>query len=75
MDEVKKEAQRRRVELLILPTSERNRLRTPRLTAKNIQVEKRYECDGIVKADSEELREIFSNLVVNALQAVQSNDK
>jgi signal transduction histidine kinase len=39
------------------------------ITAKNIQVEKRYECDGMINAACDDLRQLFSNLVVNALQA------
>jgi two-component system CheB/CheR fusion protein len=42
-----------------------------KIAAKNIQVEKRYECDGMVNAASDDLRQTFSNLVVNAVQALR----
>ena len=40
-----------------------------------IQVQKRYECEGLVQANSEGLHQIFSNLVVNALEAMQPHGK
>jgi signal transduction histidine kinase len=46
-----------------------------KIAAKNIQVEKRYECHGMVNAASEDLRQAFSNLIVNALQALRPNGK
>jgi signal transduction histidine kinase len=46
-----------------------------KIAAKSIQVEKRYECDGMVNAASDDLRQVFSNLVVNALQALRPNGK
>lgn len=46
-----------------------------KIVANAIQVEKRYEDDDLVKAEAEELREVFSNLVVNALQALQPGGK
>jgi len=36
-----------------------------------VQVEKRYECEGLVQGNPEGLQQIFSNLVVNALEAMQ----
>lgn len=46
-----------------------------KIAAKNIHIEKRYECPGMVNAASEDLRQAFSNLVVNALQALRPNGK
>ena len=46
-----------------------------KIAFKQIQVERRYECDGWVKALSEDLRQVFSNLVVNALEALRLNGK
>ena len=40
-----------------------------KIAFKQIRVERRYECDGVVKSFSEDLRQVFSNLVVNALEA------
>jgi two-component system CheB/CheR fusion protein len=37
---------------------------------KRIAIEKRYTSDGSVKAFPEELRQVFTNLVVNALEAL-----
>jgi signal transduction histidine kinase len=42
---------------------------------KQIQVETRYEGDGVVRALSEDLRQLFSNLVINALEALQVNGR
>jgi signal transduction histidine kinase len=42
---------------------------------KGVQIEKRYDCDATVMADSEGLRQVFANLVVNALQALPSGGK
>jgi len=42
---------------------------------KQIQIDKRYECDGLVKALVEDLRQVFSNLVVNALEALRLNGR
>lgn len=44
-----------------------------KIAFKQIRVERRYECDGVVKALSEDLRQVFSNLVVNALEALRLN--
>lgn len=46
-----------------------------KIAIKNIQVEKRYECEGVVNAVSEALRQVFSNLVVNAVQALRPNGR
>lgn len=46
-----------------------------KIAAKHIQVEKRYECNGMVNAASEDLRQVFSNLVVNALQALRPSGR
>lgn len=46
-----------------------------KIAAKNAQVEKRYECNGMLNLDSEDLRQIFSNLVVNALRALRPNGR
>ena len=40
-----------------------------------VQVERRYECEGLVQGNSDGLQQIFSNLVVNALEAMQSRGK
>ena len=45
------------------------------IAIKNLQVEKRYECDSMVNAASEDLRQVFSNLVVNALQALRPSGR
>jgi signal transduction histidine kinase len=37
---------------------------------KQITVAKRYTCDGLIEAFPEELRQVFTNLVVNALEAL-----
>ena len=42
-----------------------------KIAFKHIQVDRRYECDGLVKAFSEDLRQLFSNLVINALEALR----
>jgi signal transduction histidine kinase len=46
-----------------------------KIAFKQIHVERRYECDGLVKAHPEDLRQVFSNLVVNALEALRLNGK
>lgn len=46
-----------------------------KIAFKQIRVERRYECDGVVKAFSEDLRQVFSNLVVNALEALRLSGK
>jgi signal transduction histidine kinase len=46
-----------------------------KIAFKQIRVERRYECDGVVKALSEDLRQVFSNLVVNALEALRLGGK
>lgn len=46
-----------------------------KIAAKNVQVEKRYECNGMLNLDSEDLRQIFSNLVVNALRALRPSGR
>ncbi len=46
-----------------------------KIAAKNIQVEKRYEHDGTMMAYSEDLRQAFCNLVVNAIYALQPSGK
>jgi len=46
-----------------------------KIAAKNVQVEKRYECDRRLNVDSEDLRQIFSNLIVNALQALRPSGR
>ena len=45
------------------------------IASKNVQVEKRYDCDVRVMADFEDLRQVFANLIVNALQALQPTGK
>ena len=46
-----------------------------KIAFKQIRVERRYECEGVVKAFSEDLRQVFSNLVVNALEALRLGGK
>lgn len=46
-----------------------------KIAAKHIHVEKRYECEGMVSAASEDLRQVFSNLLMNALQALRPRGK
>lgn len=46
-----------------------------KISFKQIGVERRYECDGVVRALSEDLRQVFSNLVVNALEALRLGGK
>lgn len=46
-----------------------------KIAFKQIHVERHYECDGFVKAHPEDLRQLFSNLVVNALEALRLNGK
>lgn len=46
-----------------------------KIAFKRIGIEKRYECDGVVRAHSEDLRQVFSNLVSNALEALRLNGK
>ncbi len=41
-----------------------------KIAFKQIQVDRRYECDGAVKALAEDLRQVFGNLVINALEAL-----
>src|SRR5215470_15694240 len=42
-----------------------------KIVFKHIQVDRRYECDDLLKAFSEDLRQLFSNLVINALEALR----
>jgi len=46
-----------------------------KIAFKRIQVERRYESEGVVKALSEVLRQVFSNLIVNALEALRLGGK
>jgi two-component system CheB/CheR fusion protein len=46
-----------------------------KIAFKQIRIERRYECDGVVRALSEDLRQVFSNLVVNALEALRLGGK
>lgn len=46
-----------------------------KIVAKNVQVEKRYEYSGMLNLDFEDLRQIFSNLVVNAVQALRRSGR
>jgi signal transduction histidine kinase len=46
-----------------------------KIAFKQIHVERRYECDGLVRAHPEDLRQVFSNLVVNALEALRLHGK
>lgn len=46
-----------------------------KIAAKNVQVEKRYEYSGMLNLDSEDLRQVFSNLVANALQALRPSGR
>jgi signal transduction histidine kinase len=45
------------------------------IASKNVQVEKRYDCDARVMADFEDLPQVFANLIVNAVQALQPMGK
>ena len=51
------------------------RFNEQKLTFKQIQVATRYDSDGLVKAHPEDLRQIFSNLVVNAVEALPPKGK
>jgi signal transduction histidine kinase len=42
-----------------------------KIAFKQIRIERRYESEGVVKALSEDLRQVFSNLIVNALEALR----
>jgi signal transduction histidine kinase len=42
---------------------------------KEIAVQKRYGCSGVIEAVPGEIRQVFTNLVVNALEAVPSGGK
>src|SRR5215472_19188129 len=46
-----------------------------RITSTGIQIEKRYESHGAVVAFPGEMRQVFSNLLVNALEAVGRNGR
>ena len=46
-----------------------------KIAFKQIRIERRYECGGVVRALSEDLRQVFSNLVVNALEALRLGGK
>ena len=46
-----------------------------KIAFKHIRVERRYECDGVVKALSEDLRQVFSNLIVNAFEVLRLGGK
>lgn len=41
-----------------------------KIALKQISVEKQYERGGLVKANAEDLRQIFANLIMNALEAL-----
>jgi signal transduction histidine kinase len=51
------------------------RFYSDKIVFKQIGIDKRYECDGVVKAHSEDLRQVFSNLIVNALEALRLKGK
>ncbi|HKD92737.1 MAG TPA: ATP-binding protein, partial [Terriglobales bacterium] len=46
-----------------------------RITTTGIQIEKRYESHGAVVAFPGEMRQVFSNLLVNAIEAVGRNGR
>lgn len=46
-----------------------------KIAFKRIGIDKRYECEGMVKAHPEDLRQVFSNLVINALEALRLNGR
>jgi signal transduction histidine kinase len=41
-----------------------------KIAFKQIQIDRRYECDGAVQALSQDLRQVFGNLVINALEVL-----
>jgi signal transduction histidine kinase len=47
----------------------------PKITFKQIDVEKQYERDALLKADAEDVRQIFANLIMNALEALPLKGK
>ena len=42
----------------------------PKMTTSHVSVEKRYEVDGDIRGFPGELRQVFSNLIINALEAM-----
>jgi signal transduction histidine kinase len=51
------------------------RFYSEKIAFKRIGIDKRYECEGVVIGNAEDLRQVFSNLVVNALEALRLNGR
>ncbi|MFB3916607.1 MAG: sensor histidine kinase [Terriglobales bacterium] len=50
-------------------------LYAPKIRASNITITKKIDCDGDINAIGGELRQVFSNLIVNAIDAVGSGGR
>ncbi|HET8668845.1 MAG TPA: ATP-binding protein [Terriglobales bacterium] len=50
-------------------------LYTPRILAKNVEIERRLGCKDEIDAVEGELRQVFSNLIINAVDAVSDKGK